>query len=373
MRILIYEFKKILFKQKAIIFIALFICLKLIVLSTTTSYSVETTKENKGFYKEYLTNANGKLTPQNESYIKSEKNRLDNINSKLDDISNKYLSGEISNSEYSLRSNEFNNNLKKEQAFKIIYDQYNYIKQNPSNRYFLYINGWSNLLVPESPDVILIFLLLLIITPIFTYEYEKDMIYLISTSKKGKGAVPAYKIIAASIISIILTVIFSVINYSYCTVKYGLPSGNFPLQSIPFFSTSTHSLSLMQTYLYISLIKVVGFLVFTYLIIFISVITKKTILTLFTSLSIIMIPYFVYSNSSMKYKLPLPLGFIMGSGYFRGSDDVSEALMDSTRFLEISKKAFVVESIYMIILTFVFVVTAICMFSKLKRDRRKII
>ncbi|WMJ80048.1 hypothetical protein RBU49_14570 [Clostridium sp. MB40-C1] len=371
MRVLFYEFKKVLFKQKAIIFIALFICIKLLVLSSTASYSVETTEENKSFYKEYLMNVNGKLTPKKESYIRNEKERIGNIKSQEDEVLNKYLKGDINNSEYILQLSEVNSSLKKSEAFKIIYDQYKYVKQDPNNRYFLYTNGWTNLLSPESPDIILVLLLLLIITPIFTYEYEKDMIYLIVTSKKGKVSVPAYKVIAASIMTIILAVIFSVINYVYCAVKYGLPSGNFPLQSIPFFKTSSYHLSLTQTYLYISLIKVIGFLVFTYLIIFISVIAKKTVVTLFTSLSIILIPYFIYLSSSIKYKLPLPLGFMIGNGYFRGTDNIGKTLKNSTSFLKISKQAFIIESIYMVILTFIFISTVLCIFSKFQYNRRK--
>lgn len=371
MRILFYEFKKILFKQKAIIFILLFILLKLMVLYSTNSYSVETTEQNKAFYKQYLMEVTGELTPEKEAFIKNEENRINELNFEEIDIVDKYLSEKIEDSEFTLKINEINSSLKKSDAFKIINDQYKYVKQSPENRYFLYTNGWTNLLAPERLDMLLIFLLLIVITPIFTYEYEKDMVSLLLTSKKGKLIIPAYKIGAASIITILLTMSFSLIEYIYCKVKYGLPSGDFPLQSISFFKTSTQGLSLMQTYLCISLIKVIGFLVFTYLIIFIATITKKTVLTLFTSLSFILIPYFIYFNDSVKYKLPLPLGFMIGNGYFRGTDNSKNLAKGASNFLEISKVAFKLQSLYMIILLVVFIIGAVCIFSRFKYKRRE--
>lgn len=372
MRVLFYEFNKIFFKQKGLMFILLFICIKVIVLFSATSYSIETTEENRNLYKEYLMNVSGKLTIEKEAYIKNEKEQLDNLNSEKNQVINDYRIGKIDDNEYILRLNEVDNKLKNSDAFKIIYDQYQYVKQDPDNRYFLYINGWTNLLVPERPDIILIFLLLLIIAPIFTYEYEKGMIYLILTSKKGRGITPAYKILAASIITMILTVIFSIIEYIYCELKYGLPSGDFPLQSIVFFKTSTYQLSLTQTYLYISLIKVIGFLVFAYLIIFVSVIAKKIVPTLFASLSITLIPYFLYLNSSIKYKLPLPLGFMIGSGYFRGTENSNQILRNTSNFLQISKERFILQVIYLLILSCVFVFIAIYIFSKFQNRRKKI-
>lgn len=364
MRVLFYEFNKILFKQKAVILIILFIFLKLVVLASTSSYSVETTEQNKIIYKKYLTQVSGKLTTEKEDYIENQENQINEINGEKSDVVNKYLNGQARENEFVLKISDINNKLKKNDAFKILYDQYEYIKQNPKNRYFLYTNGWTNLLAPERPDMVLIFLLLIIITPIFAYEYEKDMVSLILTSKKGRVITPACKIIAASIITIILTISFSIIEYAYYKIKYGLPSGNFPLQSIVFFKTSTYDLSLMQTYLYISLIKMIGFLLFTHLIIFISVITKKTVLTLFTALSVIFIPYFVYFNDSVKYKLPIPLGFMIGNGYFRGTES-------SKKFLAISNQAFILEFICMISLLIIFTAAAICIFSKIKYNRGK--
>lgn len=372
MRALFYEFYKIMIKQKAIMYTFLFICIKLVSLLLSSSYSVETTEQNKILYKQYLINVNGKLTEEKERFITDEEKQMNEKNSEKINIVSKYLNREISEEEYILKLKDIDNALKKRDAFKILYDQYQYVKQDPENRYFLYTNGWTNLLAPDSPDMILIFLLLIVITPIFTYEYEKNMVPLILTSKKGKAMVPIHKIIAASIITIAVTISFSAIEYIYCYLKYGLPSGDFPLQSVPFFKTSRYHLSLNQAYLYISLIKVIGFLAFTYLIIFVSVASRKTVIALFASLSGILVPYFIYFDDSIKYKLPLPLGFMIGNGYFRGSDDGIKTVRGAVKFLEISKQAFILELVYMIILSSLLVMASAFMFSKsrIKGGRR---
>jgi hypothetical protein len=316
---------------------------------------------------QYLMKVNGKLTEEKENFIANEEKRLNDANSESNNIADRYIKGEISEEEFILKNKKIDKQLEKADAFKILYDQYKFIKQKPEERFFLYTNGWTNLLAHESLDMILIFLILIIITPIFTNEYEKDMIPLIITSKNGKGIISAYKIIAASIITILVTLSFSLIEYICCYLRYGLPSGSFPLESIMFFGTSKHHISLLQTYLYICLIKVIGFLVFTYFVLFISIILRGTILTLLTSLSLVLVPYFIYLNNSVIYRLPLPLGFMIGNGYFRGSDESGSIAKGAAKFLEVCKQEFLIESFYMVFLLVCLAVMSIILFSKYNR------
>ena len=265
MKILICELYKALVKQKAIFFILIFALIKLVFLFSSSGYSVEITEQNKILYKEYLMHVN---------FIESEKQKKDRASTEKDNINNNYINGKISEEDYILKIQNIDSSLKKSDAFKILYDQYLFVKQNPTERYFLYINGWNNLLSNENLDIILVILLLIVITPIFTKEYEKDMIPLIITSKKGKILVPVSKLIAAGVITVFAALSFLILEYLFFKIKYGLPFGSYPIQSIPFFKTSQYDLSLEKAYLLICVIKITGFLVFTCTISFVSVALK---------------------------------------------------------------------------------------------------
>ncbi len=366
MKILICELYKALVKQKAIFFILIFALIKLVFLFSSSGYSVEITEQNKILYKEYLMHVNGMLTDDKEDFIESEKLKIDRAASEKDNINNNYINGKISEEDYILKIQNIDSSLKKSDAFKILYDQYLFVKQNPTERYFLYINGWNNFLSNENLDIILVILLLIVITPIFTKEYEKDMIPLIITSKKGKILVPVSKLIAAGVITVFAALSFLILEYLFFKIKYGLPFGSYPIQSIPFFKTSQYDLSLEKAYLLICVIKITGFLVFTCAISFVSVALKKTVISLFLCISSVLIPYFIFFNDSAKYELPLPLGFMIGNGYLRGTNvkDISKNVIG---FSEVSRQSFMLEIVYLFILSTLFVITLILAFSKLSR------
>lgn len=371
MRALIYELNKVLIKQKGLVFIILFIFIKLGVLFSLDNLSVELKEDNKIIYKNYLETLNGKLTDAKENFIKTEKEKIDKITFEKEQLTIDYCKGTLGDETYSLRMNEINNILKQAEAFKVVNDQYNYIKENPEERFFMYITGWYNLLGNENLDMVLIFLLLIIITPIFTYEYERDMMPLLLTSKHGKKVVPINKIIVATLISVTITIFFIFMDYIFFKVKYSLPFGNFPLKSLVNFKTSPYHISLMQTFKYIGFIKIIGYLVFTYLIMFTAIIARKTVITLFSSLSFIILPYFIYLNDAIKYKLPLPLGFMIGSGYFKGSVNTNTMVNKSLNFIEIKPYELKLQFVYMAILTVVFIVLSISNFSKCKTSSKK--
>ena len=148
-------------------------------------------------------------------------------------------------------------------------------------------------------------------------------------------------------------------------MKNSLPSGDFPLQSITFFATSPYHLSLMQTYLLITLIKTIGFLAAAYFIVLISVIARKAVITLFISLSVILIPYYIYFNDSVKYKLPIPLGFMIGNGYFRGNGSGNYQSSQVLSFIGVSKSLLSFEFAGIIAALVILAVLSILLFSRL--------
>lgn len=216
--------------------------------------------------------------------------------------------------------------LDKQGGFNIVYSQYEYIKKDINRRYFLYTQGWDALLGKEQLDWTLMLLLMMVITPVFAFEYESGMYQILLSCKKGEKSLAFSKIIVIIVISAALSAAFSIMEFLFINFKLGLQNGDFPIQSLEFYSTAIHNISLIKSFILMSVIKVAGYCFFSLLISFFSVVTKKTLVSLFAGGTIILIPYFLAPLGELRYKIPIPLGFMLSNGYFRGNGQNFKAI-----------------------------------------------
>src|SRR5690606_20786985 len=115
---------------------------------------------------------------------------------------------------------------KNESGFKVIFDQYTYIREKPDNRYFLSTNGWDGLLSTDSLDLLFLLLLLLLVTPVFCSEFASEMDSLHLTVKKGTRVHALSKVVLVFITVMALCLITSLLRYGFFQVKYGLENGD---------------------------------------------------------------------------------------------------------------------------------------------------
>jgi len=168
-------------------------------------------------------------------------------------------------------------------------------------------------------DWLFILLILLLITPIFCEEFVSEMNITIHTQIYGGRYSAICKIIISIIIAIFLSIINSTIEYVFFFNKYGLENGNFPLQSLKFFSNSNKEINIICTYLGIVLLKILGTIYLTILILFLSVLARRYAFVLLISTSTLLLPYSIFNLQSTKYRIPVsPLGFLLSTGYYMG-------------------------------------------------------
>ncbi len=158
------------------------------------------------------------------------------------------------------------------------------------------------------------------ITPVFCQEYENKMDELIMTEPKGARYHAMQKITLVVLVVCTLCLLNSGMRYVFYEWKYGLPHGNYPLQSLSYFASSTREATLIGTFLKVSFGKLFGSLSLAILILFVSVCVKKYALTLFTCTAVVLLPYYGLTLPSAKYFLPGPLGFMVSTGFYRGNE-----------------------------------------------------
>lgn len=318
MQLAIIELKKIMIKQKGIIFIFLFILIRICSLILFDKPINSDMEMEQYHYNHYLEKLKGELTVEKKDFFLEEQRRFIEANSGLQILNNKYYEGEVDRIEYEEQLKVLQETLEYEKGFHVIYDQFIYTMENPDNRFIMYTNGWEGLLASENIDWIFILLLLLLITPIFCEEILSEMDTIILTEVCGGRNSAKCKILLAIVITAILSIINSSIEYIFFMLKYGLEDGRNTLQSLSFFSSSSKEISIFGAFIGMHILKIYGSVFFTIILLFISVVMRKYALTLLISTTVLIIPYSIFSIQSTKYLLPSPLGFLLSTGYYMG-------------------------------------------------------
>lgn len=315
-----YESRKMFRHQRGLWLILLYFILSfagLLIFESPINNDVERHREA---YNHYLYQVEGKCTDETQSLLSEEAEQISKANTELQRLYGDYYDGKLTEKEFTSQIAVAEETVRYQKGFELLYEQYNGIRENTENRWFLYTNGWAGLLSHDSLDLLFVLLLLLLITPVFCQEFESKMDELIMTEPKGARHHALHKITLVVLVICTLCFLNSGIRYLFYEWKYGLPNGDYPLQSLSYFASSTRVTTLMGTFLKVSFGKLFGSLSFAMLILFVSVCVKKYVLTLFACTAVILLPYYGLTLPSAKYFLPGPIGFMISTGFFRGNE-----------------------------------------------------
>ncbi|MGN7384936.1 DUF5050 domain-containing protein [Paenibacillus sp. SAFN-117] len=320
MSLWIYEMKKMFFYQKGLLFIGLYFVIStaaLIAFDTPVNPDVEL---NAPQYFYYLDQVRGPSSEESERFLTNESRRISDANVALRKAYDDHYDGNLSEDELVAITRPLEDIVRNERGFNLVFDQYSYIREQPDNRYFLYTNGWDGLLSHDSLDLFFLLLLLVLVAPVFCYEFESKMDPLILTVKKGTRVQAVTKIGLVLATVAVLCLFTEGLRYGFFHFKYGFDNGSYPLQSLSYFGTSSKDVTLFGTFVWLAVCKLFGYLSFAMLIMFSAVYIKKYALTLFASTAMVLLPYFGFRLESSKYWLPGPLGFMISTGFFRGNE-----------------------------------------------------
>lgn len=316
---MVYEIKKMYLHQKGLLFVVMFFLSNIFILIITDRPVNSSFEESRDQYFTYLEKVEGPLSAQTEEFLLDESNTIKDAKINLDQLYDDYYDGNITEDAFTQERDHLEEILQNKDGFERIHEQYIYIRENPDQRYFLYTNGWDGLLSNETLDFLTVIVILLLVTPVFCYEFECSMDLVTLTMKKGGRQQAIHKILLVLVsISLLCLFIFG-LRYLFFYFKYGLDHGDYPLQSLSYYSTTGKNVSLMKTFIFTSLIKLIGYLNFSVLILILSICIKRYALTLFTSTAIIMVPYLGMESSTVKYIFTGPLGMMLATGFFRGN------------------------------------------------------
>lgn len=325
MRLFRFEWEKMMLRQRGLLILIVYFILQLAVLAVTDAPYHEERMTFGEQYQKYLEQVRGKYTEEKGNYLEREAEKIERAEERIVSVRQDYYDGKISEKEYEQERQEISEILKNKNGFEALYEQYLYVCEGKGNHYFLDDNGWSGLLSDNHPDFLLILALVLLVTPVLCREYETQMDVLMLTSRQGRESRRA-KVFLSLTVSLLMGLGSSLMELAFYSVKYGLPDGSFPLQSAEYFGNSTTAFSLWQTWLAGTGMQILGCLLLVLEILFFASLVKKVALTVLAVIASAVLPY-LGLNSGALLRLPLPVSFLMGADFWKGSqyqaDEVS--------------------------------------------------
>lgn len=287
-------------------------------------------------------------------------NDIDNIKKLIDNTSNaskalgtayvEYVNGESSYEDYCRAVDKFSQlSAEHKKGMQQLGEQTDYIKEDLSNRWLLDTRGWICLLRNQSLDIVLIMLLLLVSVQTFCNDYSSDMDELLLTTCKGRKALARNKWLSTVSVCALISILFSLLEYVVIWIRQGLPCPNAPIQSIESFSDSTTGFTLIGAFAFVTLLKALGAILFSTIVLALSVTFKRPLSVISLSASLILIPYLTLQNAWTKLYV-LPLGLLMSNGYLRTDEILSNAVEEWVVFEGVSKSELMVIVAFTLIL-----------------------
>lgn len=346
------EWRKIWKKQYGIWIIFLGFLLKIVVLYYQgESIYIETLiKTQKAAYTEYMEQVGGRLTEEKIIWIETEKERIEQNLAERENAWDRYSKKEINLQEFT----DIVEKTARDQDNKAVFDLLYQTMENErekENGYLLNPNGWITLLGQEHLDWVLPILVILLVSPLFSVEYESEMHLILKTSKYGRTRLFVEKMLVIIGTSIVVTAIDCSIEFLIVQWRDGLSCLEAPIQSIRVFQDSPYDITLMETFFLQFLMKLYGCLYVSAILVFLSVICKATTVTLFAGSMITLLPYFLLERIQL-YQLPVPTGFFIPAGFYAGID------MQQKNLVTVEPKAFVIMMIITVVILFVLILLA---------------
>ncbi len=324
MSVFSYEWKKLMIYQRGLCYILAALLVSTVWLAAADRPQNSAMEEYREEYEWYLERLDGAYTEEKAAWLEQEAQAITEARSIRSGSQESYYSGQITAKQYERQIAETGTVLAHEHGFEAAYQQYLYICENTGNRYFLKTNGWAGLFSAQTLDFPLFLVILILAATVFCPEYSCQMDALLRTAPQSRES-------ARSKVVITLCAVFAfcgglaLVRFAFFGIKYGLPHGEYPVQSIAGFGGSTKNISLLAAYLILTFLRCFGSVYLAALLLFTSVLVKKYALTVVIGVASTLIPYIGLSRQ-ICYRLPLPLPFMLATGFLEGASSVEDSL-----------------------------------------------
>ncbi len=314
-----YEWKKLMCHSGGLLIVVAFVLLEIFRLIISHGSGLAENKRHRTFYEQYLSYVVGKVDEETTDFFSERNEEFSRAESLLQTICQRYSLGELTEEEYRSQLGELEQLMAGQKGYDVLYKQYLYARENPENRYLLDTNAWDALISEESLDIGLLLAIMIFALLCFGRESSAEMDIVIRMSANGERKTAKEKILLVTILSLGSCMLDFCIRVVFFQCGYGFTNGDYPVQSLEFYSGYAGSMSLMETTLRIFLFRMAGCALWGLTVSAAIVGFRKYAVSMLATLALVLLPYYGLPKQYMKYYLPGPLGFFIGTGYYQGT------------------------------------------------------
>lgn len=284
-------YKLLISSRFAILIIGLLVCKTFLSLNSVPSSDTY----DELIYKNYIYSISGSISESSEEFIKKERFNIDNILSQQTTMQQLFLHKEITYSEYREYLSEYRAAYSKNPILSSVEKYMRYIKEQLNSghdAWIVYDSGWNSLFF-NLADWTQYIALILLLSGIFASEYvhtasSYGFASILRTTRFGRERTFICKYLAASIITIIVSILWNAIDFIIISSRFKLDFFSAPIHSLEAFSNYKSNFSIGNYLIYFYLLKILSSLLLSSIICSISVILHKT-LPVVTSISFVLL------------------------------------------------------------------------------------
>ncbi len=347
------ELKKLYIKQFGLILSLILIIGEIILVNylyPKREFSSEATERN--FY-EYMEKFSGKLTPEKEAAILEEQERIVDARNAAAKIEDHLYKGEYqSETEFAAEYEENRLITERKEAFDLVFKQYSSALEAPDDRY-LTAGDYSGL-GTDIPDVLMLALVIYLTAILFLNEESSGVITFVRISTNGKQKTLLGKLTAISAFIIPGQIFRTLLELLVMGARGDFHELGYPIRTLELFQSSPYDVSILQGFLLISALRLLGYFFIAALIILLSVTLRKALFTIFIPSAVCLLQQFAFDPATPAYYIPT--GFLRGVGYLRGNQSTTTVTGDELNIFSEIPLAFLV---ILVLFTVIFIVISV--------------
>ena len=322
----------------------------------------ELIESNKKNYLDILEWASGKVDGSKEEKINKFYNNLVKKVKARNELQQFQQNNRIGIDEYKKKYIELTHEIEGRDAFNLVYHQYVKARENPDKIWIIYDNGLNAFWSQTAPDHFLIMLLIIFNVLIIGSDYENEMDCILRTSYMGRKKLFFARCISSYLFSFIITALFFIIEIGYIQIKFGIDGLEAPIQSISFLENSNYNGNIIGALIGVLFLRIAGAFFLVTLVHMLTYLTKRNIISIFLSLSVIYVPYMLQTKESTIYHFPTPIGMMIAKGYYLGNKDEKDEEIIKTTFQSVGKEELWGIMLCTVILCLIFIAISFCLF-----------
>lgn len=295
-----FELKKILSLNKAIVILLIFTLLQ-----TYNVYKQENFQSSDDYYyKYYMEMLNGSLTDSKETFLLSEKAKIDEAEKQIYILNEQRQNNELSLQEYIQKQEQYSEIINKADMFNRVYEKYLYIKSNPRAE-FIYDLGYEKMFGISEPkfslnnSLLLLCAFVLCFCSIYFVDYKNAMYKILGTTKYGIDKTRKMKSLILSGMTALICLIAYVPEIIYIGRFYGFHDITARCISIPELA-AFKSLPIWLSIILLYLLRFTVILAITPIISAVSLRSRNNIITALICLILFVLPIATYSATDIK-------------------------------------------------------------------------